>query len=86
MKRRDLVFHKGVFSKTFIQNGILFSPTSAYVPSRCVCVLVCDWACLHCNDAFAAMVKQNKVDVDGKTSATWKDLVFDALSNNKGKK
>ncbi len=38
------------------------------------------------DEAFATMIKQNKVNVDGKTSATWKDLVFDALDKSNTKR
>lgn len=31
--------------------------------------------------AFANMIKKNAIDVDAKTAATWKEVVFDALKN-----
>lgn len=57
MKQKNLNFHRGAFSKTFNQHGVLFSPTSLFVLSQCVCVPDCDWARLHCNDALAAVAR-----------------------------
>ncbi len=39
------------------------------------------------SNAFALMIRQNKIDVGSKVSSTWKALVYDALDQpNKGKK
>ena len=32
--------------------------------------------------AFTQMVKKNMIDVDAETSATWKELVYNALKDN----
>ncbi len=35
------------------------------------------------NAAFATMIKHNKISVNSTTTATWKDLVFNALEKTK---